>query len=141
VIHVEKFDDYIRRWASDHEAEVVSADSVTAFAEVLTSLPWSGVHLDWDALPAVTFDLRIGGVDVAGTRLSHYDEVLAFFGPGKPGVVGRRDTLLAKLDELFWRTPGNRHLCGVERGTDGRLRFAFDALGEFDGGHVLRLCV
>ncbi|GAA1510771.1 hypothetical protein GCM10009788_13950 [Nocardioides humi] len=126
-------------WVASNGAEVVSAENLVDFIAQLESLPWAGMHLDWTQLDGIEVDLRRPDLSLERARIGRCDLALAFIDSASGGIVAPIRSIIESLDELYWTSPGYRYICGASGNLQGKFTLEFNSIGEYDGGHVLRL--
>jgi hypothetical protein len=137
-MHVEA--EHVRQWLTVHPGRILDVAQSRVFAAHLEGLAWNSVGsgLDWSGLPALEVDLNspTAARDIASGRLARHGQVFFLYDPDEPGLVTTFGDAIESLDELFWKAPGRRYLCGADLVGD-QVQLAVEDLAEYDGAQRL----
>jgi hypothetical protein len=117
------------QWIADGRATPLPNDLSREFDEFLARLPWLGASLDWSRMPpSRRLDARsreLGWRE--DTRIGKHALVAVWYSLEEGGLVVPFEIGIAKLDELYWQSPGVRFVFGLDA-TDRGLHMLLPVL-------------
>ncbi|MEW2621662.1 hypothetical protein [Streptomyces sp. NPDC048106] len=127
---------FVQEWFKAHACQLADKGKVQEFFDYLDELPWKTTGLDWDEIPNlfVPFGERdpqpqwVG--NFSNTPLGGHKYIMIAYAPGRDGIIGDRDEVLADLDLLYSGSPGPRYFCGADV-TQGRTILTVQDFAEF----------
>lgn len=135
---------HLREWVQAGRATIVTAEVAQEFADYIESLPWliAGTYPAWDRIPHATF--RWDGLEddevaarATNAKVARHGHLLALYTLGEPALLVRYEDGIRNIDELYWRAPGPRYMCGADW-DDAELTLCCGDFLEYDGGGQLR---
>ncbi|MFD1148484.1 hypothetical protein [Saccharothrix hoggarensis] len=140
-MHVEA--EHLADYLTEGALRIVPTEVCRAFSGYLDSLPWdaSGARLDWAAVPHR--EIRLRGVSeedvvtlLGDSRAARHGHLLVLYSPTEPGLLCDFSFGARNFDELYWKAPGVRFMCGAGI-REGELVPISGDLIQVDGGAVL----
>jgi hypothetical protein len=135
---------HLRKLCRSGKATVVPASTMAGFADVIEALPWSpaGTGLDWGRIDGS--ELELSGLDrarlkawLSSVALGRDTHVVFWLGTGQPCIACLQEFGIVNLDQVLWRLPGRRYLCGASL-QQGEFAPEFTHFAEYDGADWLR---
>ena len=123
-----------RQWIAAENGAIADPGISASFAGYLNTLPWVGLHLDWQILGGTSFSLATDFDAVAWARqrrIGQHLYGLMIHSPSQPGLVAPLEAIMGSIDFLVWKTPGVHYVCGCD--SLEPLAPAFDDFVEYDG--------
>lgn len=105
----------------------------------LEELPWRVSTPDWSVVGVVRLNLDSPQFwnALQRTKFGQFNCAFLMYDPAEPGIIAPLRELVDSVDELTWKAPGVRFLCGVVR-RENRWTLEPDAFAAYDGGdHLL----
>jgi hypothetical protein len=139
---------HIQDFISNGQARLASVNHSRDFGSFLNnSMPWNraGTALMWDDIPHVSLNLAQLPNDnlleaVARTGIAQHSLTFVMFSPAQPGLICELKFALENVDALYWLTPANRYMCGVDV-VDETMVPIFEDLCEYSGNQYLTLTI
>ncbi|MFH7338155.1 hypothetical protein [Streptomyces sp. KHY 26] len=127
---------FVQEWFKAHACQLAEQQKTKELFDYLDGLPWGTSRLDWDEIPHLF--IPFGERDpqpqwtsnFSHTPLGRHNYIMIAYAPGRDGIIGDRDEVLADLDLLYSGSPGPRYFCGVDV-AQGHTNLAVQDFAEF----------
>jgi hypothetical protein len=139
--------DHLKSFLANGSTFRASTRICQEFGEYLNTLEWQpgGAAIDWSEIPHRVIDLPGKSeedvlMEVWRSRAARHAYLLLLYSPDEPGLLSQFTFGMRNFDELYWRAPGVRYMCGADVTPEGVIPF-FPDLVEFNGGDRLTIAV
>ncbi|MET7796108.1 hypothetical protein [Streptomyces decoyicus] len=127
---------HIKEWLTRHEHEILGAEYSKMLEGYLDTLPWDPSRIQWGDIPHIEIQVpETPGVDFLrvcrNTAIGAHEFTMIMYNGSDRSILCRSEEALLDIDLLYFRAPGPRYFCGVDR-VDGKLALRAQDFGEYD---------
>ncbi|MEW2438717.1 hypothetical protein AB0952_31975 [Streptomyces caniferus] len=127
---------HIKEWLAQHEHEILSTEYSKTLESFLDSLPWDPSRVQWDDIPHISIQVpEVPGDDFLrecrNTPMGVHEFTMIMYNGSESAILCRSEEALMDIDLLYFRAPGPRYFCGVDK-IDGKITLHAQDFGEYD---------
>ncbi|WP_157878570.1 hypothetical protein [Streptomyces chattanoogensis] len=127
---------HVKDWLIRHEHEILDVTYSKVLDEYLNSLPWNPGGVQWEDISHVSIEISEDpDVNFLGrcrdTAAGAHEFTMIMYNGSENSILCRSEEAFLNIDLLYFRAPGPRYFCGVDK-IDGTIVLHPQDFAEYD---------